>query len=63
MDQLTPEVVVGTTPDAAEPRLAAGRILSRHQADPGSHLAAGANLPALVYSRDDRRRDNGPDAR
>ena len=30
VDQLAPEVVVGASSDAAEPRLAASRILSRH---------------------------------
>src|SRR5436305_3597563 len=62
MDQLTPEVVVGTVPDAAQPWLATRRILSRHQADPGCHFAAGAKLSAIVDGSDDRGGDDRADA-
>ena len=63
VDQLAPEVVVGTSSDAAEPRLAASRILSRHQSDPRCHLATRAKLSAVVDGSDDRRGDDRADAR
>ena len=34
MNYLTPEVVIGAPANPAEPRLATGRILTRHEADP-----------------------------
>src|ERR1700674_2003492 len=63
MDQLTPEVVVGTSPDAAEPWLAASRILSRPQPDPRCHLAARAKLSAIVDGGDDRGGNDRTDTR
>src|SRR4051794_5682016 len=63
VDQLASEVVVGASSDAAEPWLAAGRILSRHQPDPRRHLTARAKLSAIVDGRDDRRGDDWTDAR
>src|SRR6516162_3012846 len=63
MDQLAPEIVVGASSDAAEPWLAASRILPGHQPDPGCHLAARAKLTAIVDSADDRSGDDRPDPR
>src|SRR5215467_11900811 len=62
MDQLAPEVVVGAPSDAAEPWLAASRILSRHQSDPRCHLAARTKLSAIVDGGDDGRGDDRADA-
>src|SRR5271170_2254553 len=62
VDQLAPEVVVSASSDAAEPRLAASRILSRHQPDPRGHLAARPKLSAIVDGGDDRSGNDRADA-
>jgi hypothetical protein len=63
VDQLAPEIVVGASADAAEPWLAASRILSRHQPDPCCHLATRAKLLAVVDGSNDRCGDDRADAR
>ena len=62
VDHLAPEVVVCASADAAEPGLAAGCILPRHQSDPSRHLTAGAKLSAFVDGSDNRRSDDRTDA-
>ncbi len=63
VDQLAPEVVVGTSSDAAKPGLTTGSILPRYQSDPGCHLAARAKLSALVDGGDDRSSHDRTDPR
>src|SRR5215469_135120 len=60
VDQLTAEIVVGASSDAAEPWLAACCILPGHQTDPGCHLAARAKLTAIVDAADDRSGNDRP---
>src|SRR5215472_16192715 len=62
VDQLTPEIVVCTSSNAAEPWLAASCILPGHQPDPRCHLATRAKLSAVVDGSDDRRGDDRADA-
>src|SRR6516164_1469018 len=62
VDQLAPEIVVCASSNAAEPWLAASCILPGHQPDPGCHLAARAELSAVVDGSDDRRCDDRADA-
>ena len=47
MHDLAAQIVVGSSANAAKPRLAAGCILAGHQANPGSKIASGAKLPPI----------------
>jgi len=60
-DQQPSQVAIALLGDAAEPVLAAGRMLLRHQSNPGGKVASRAELPPVAdlgneRGGDDRRR-------
>src|ERR1700691_1286861 len=63
MNHLTPEIVMGAPANPAEPRFAAGRILTRHKANPCRKLPSRAKMVTVVNRSDERWGDHGPDAR
>ena len=63
MNHLTPEVVIGAPANPAEPRLATGRILTRHEADPRRKFPPRSKMTPVGDRCDERRRDYRTDAR
>src|ERR1700677_3473160 len=62
MNHLTPEIVIGAPANPAEPRVAAGRILTRHEANPRRKLPSRAKMMTVINRSDECRCDHGPDA-
>ncbi len=62
MDHLSPQIVIGPTANAAEPRLASGRVLAWHEADPCRKLPPRAKMAAVVDRGDERCCDHRSDA-
>jgi hypothetical protein len=63
MNHLTSEIVIGAPAYSAEPRITAGRILTRHEANPSREFPPGAEVMAVVNRGDERCCDHGTDAR
>jgi hypothetical protein len=62
MNHLTSEIMIGAPSNPAEPRFAAGRILTRHEANPRRKFPSGAEMMAVVHRGDERRCDHRADA-
>jgi hypothetical protein len=62
VDHLPPEIMIGESANAAEPGFPAGRILTRHQADPCRQFSPGAKMAAIINCGDERRCDHRPNA-
>ncbi len=62
MNHLAPEVVIGAPANPAEPGFAAGRILTRHKANPCRKLPSRAKMMTVVNRSDEGCCDHGPDA-
>jgi hypothetical protein len=54
--------MIGAPSNPAEPRFAAGRILTRHEANPRRKFPPGAEMMAVVHRGDERRCDHRADA-
>jgi hypothetical protein len=63
MNHLAPEIMIGAPANPAEPRFAAGRILTRYEADPCCEFPSRAKMVTVVNRSDERCGDHGPDAR
>ena len=63
MNYLTPEVVIGAPANPAEPKLATGRIFTRHEADPRRKFPPRSKMTPVGDRCDERRRDYRTDAR
>ena len=62
MNYLASEIMIGASSNPAEPRFAAGRILTRHEANPRRKFPPRAEMMAVVYRGDERRCDHRADA-
>src|SRR6266853_4974135 len=62
-DQNAPQVAVALFGDRSELLLAPGRILPRHQPDPGREIASRPEDSRVCHRRHDRSRPDNPDAR
>src|SRR5947199_1727256 len=63
IDEQPAQITVAALGDAAQPGFPAGRILPRHQAQPGRKLTARAEYTGVGYRRRNRRGDDRPNAR
>src|SRR5208283_4493860 len=48
MNHLTSEIMIGAPADSAEPRFAAGRVLTGHETNPCCELASGPKVTTVV---------------
>ena len=62
MNHLASEIVIGAPSNPAEPRFAAGRILTRHEANPRRKFSPRAEMATVVHRGDKRRCDHRTDA-
>ena len=62
MNHLTSEIMIGAPADPAEPRFAAGRILTRHEANPCGEFPSRAKMTTVVNRSDERCCDHRTDA-
>jgi len=62
MNHLTSEIMIGAPADSAEPRFAAGRVLTGHEANPCCEFASGAKVTTVVDRSDERCCNHRPDA-
>src|SRR5438067_4005533 len=62
-DKNAPQVAVSLLGDRSELLLAPGRILPRHQSDPGRKIASRPEDSRVRHRRHDRSRPDNPDAR
>src|SRR6476620_4375970 len=62
-DENTPQVAISLLGDRSELLLAPGRILPRHQPDPGRQIASRPEDSRVRHRRHDRTRPDNPDAR
>ena len=63
VDEQTAEITVSSFANSTEARFATGRVLSRHQPEPGGKLSATAECIRICNRRCDRRGDDRPDPR
>src|SRR5271157_4238482 len=54
--------MIGAPADSAEPRFAAGRILTRHETNPCCEFPSGAKVTTVVNRSDERCCNHGPHA-
>jgi hypothetical protein len=62
VDHLPPKIMIGAPANAAEAGFAAGRVLTRHKANPCRELPPRAKMAAVVNRGDERCCDHRPDA-